>query len=52
VRWTCMIRMTHRVKISRSSRKKNNLCYSRCRDRWDENSENWCLQLWRQSLRW
>jgi hypothetical protein len=50
----CMKRMIHRVRriISRSSREKNNLCYSRCRDRWDENSENWCLQLRRQSLRW
>jgi hypothetical protein len=52
VKWTCMIKMTHRVKISRSSRKKNNLCYSRCRNRWDENSENWCLQLRKHSFRW
>ncbi len=53
-KWMCMKRMIHRVRriISRSSREKNNLCYSRCRDRWDENSENWCLQLRRQSLRW
>jgi hypothetical protein len=45
VRWTCMIRMTHRVIISKSSREKNNLCNSRCRDKWDESNENWCLQL-------
>jgi hypothetical protein len=53
-KWTYMKEMTHRVRriISKSNREKNNLCYSRCRDRWDENNENWCLQLWRQFLRW
>ncbi len=41
-KWMCMKRMTHRVRktIWRLSRKKNNLCYNRCRDRWDENNEN------------
>jgi hypothetical protein len=41
-KWTYMKEMTHRVKriISRLSRKKNNLCYNRCRNKWDENSEN------------
>jgi hypothetical protein len=52
VKWTCMIRMIHRMIISRSSRKKNNLCYSRCRDKWNENSENWCLQFREHSFRW
>jgi hypothetical protein len=51
-RWMYMIRMTHRMKISSLSRKKTNLCYSRCKDRWDENNENWCLQLRRHSFRW
>ncbi len=40
------------IEISRSNREKNNLCYSRCKDRWSENNENWCLQLWKQSFRW
>jgi hypothetical protein len=57
-RWTLItsfakLKKTYQIrKISNQNRKKNNLCYSRCRDRWDENNENWCLQLWRQSFRW
>jgi hypothetical protein len=44
VKWTCTTRMIHQVKIS-TNRKKINLCYSRSRDRWDENDENRSVQI-------
>jgi hypothetical protein len=50
-RWTYIKRTIRQLRISRSSREKSNLCYSRCRDRWDENNEDRCLQFRRHSFR-
>jgi hypothetical protein len=50
-RWTYMKKKIIK-KISNRNRKKNNLCYRRCKDKWDEINANWCMQFRRQFLRW
>jgi hypothetical protein len=45
-------RRTYQMMTIKTNREKNNFCNNRCRDRWNENNENWCLQLRKQFFRW
>ncbi len=45
-------RKTYQMMTIKMNREKNNFCNNRCKDKWSENNENWCLQFRKQFLRW